>query len=115
MDIGIPQGSPISPILFLIYIRDLFPRVGPSINTWSYLDDIALVTSSTSLRKNIIALEKEVQRLYKLGSELSIEFDLVKTELIHFTKGKKASTISLKLPNNQGVIEPKELVRWLGI
>ena len=54
---------------------------------------------STSLKKNVTALEKEVQRLYKLGSELSIKFDLAKTELIYFTKGKKANTISLRLPN----------------
>ena len=79
MDIRIPQGNPISPILFLIYIRDLFPKIGPSINTWSYLDDKALVTSFISLKKNIKALEDEVRRLYKLGSELSIEFNLTVT------------------------------------
>ena len=115
VDIGIPQGSPISPILFLIYIRDLFPKIGPSISTWSYINNIALVTASTSLRKNTQALEKEVNRLYSLGKDLAIEFDLAKTELIHFYKGKEASTRSLELLENQGTIEPKELVRWLGI
>ena len=60
-------------------------------------------------------LEKEVDRLYSLGKDLAIEFDLAKTELIHFNKGKEASTRSLRLPSNQGTIEPKELVRWLGV
>ena len=75
------------------------------------MDNIALVASSTSLKKNTKALEREVHRLHKLGSELAIEFDLAKTELIYFTKGKKASTISLNLINNQGIIELKELVK----
>jgi ribonuclease HI len=115
INIGIPQGSPISPILFLIYIRDLFQKAGPTITNWSYIDDISLATASTSLKKNIQALEKEADRLYQLGKDLAIQFDLDKTELIHFTKGKEAASKSLRLPENQGTIQPKELVRWLGI
>jgi ribonuclease HI len=112
IDTGIPQGSPISPILFLIYIRDLFPRLATKV--LSYIDDIALLVSSTSLKKNIRILEREVSKLYELGAENAIQFDLAKTELIHFTKVKEAKTASLKLPNNESV-QPKELVRWLGI
>ena len=50
VDTGIPQGSPISPILFLIYIRDLFPSLATRV--FSYIDDIALVASLISLKKN---------------------------------------------------------------
>jgi hypothetical protein len=45
---SIPQGSPISPILFLIYIRDLFKLI--NIRFGSYLDDITLITASKSLK-----------------------------------------------------------------
>ena len=59
-------------------------------------------------------LEREVSKLYSLGEELAIQFDLSKTELIHFTKARAAREASLSLPN-QELVQPKELVRWLGI
>jgi Reverse transcriptase (RNA-dependent DNA polymerase)/Endonuclease-reverse transcriptase len=114
IETGIPQGSPISPILFLIYIRDLFPSLASSVRVLSYMDDIALITSSTSLKKNIRILEREVAKLQELATQNAIKFDLAKTELIHFTMAKDAKTTSLKLPDGE-IIQPKELVRWLGI
>ena len=110
---GIPQGSPISPILFLIYIRDLFPRISSAIKVLSYLDDIALITSSTSLQKNIRILERESLNLYQQGDLNGIKFDLQKTELIHFNT-PKSQALPIQLPNKE-LVYPKQLVRWLGI
>ena len=60
IDIGIPQKSPISPILFLIYIKFLFMKRKSSINKriLSYLNDIELVTSSKSIEENYQLLQK---------------------------------------------------------
>ena len=98
----------------MIYIRDLFLSLASLVRVLSYIDDIALITSSTSLKKNVRILEREVAKLRELAIENAIEFDLAKTELIHFTKAKEAKTASLKLPDGE-VVQPKELVRWLGI
>ena len=56
---SISQKNPILPILFLIYIRDLFKLVNISFK--SYLDNIFLITTSNSLKKNIKTLEQEVK------------------------------------------------------
>jgi hypothetical protein len=60
-----------------------------------------LVTSSTSLKKNYKILEREASKLYILGAENYIEFDLAKTELIHFFSRKVGleATNSVNLPN----------------
>ena len=112
VETGIPQGSPVSPILFLIYIRNLFQS--HSVKILSYVDDISLTVSSASLRKNVQILEREVAFLYHQGAKNAVEFDMDKTELIHFTKSKEACITQLKLPNGN-IVKPKTLIRWLGI
>jgi len=52
--------------------------------------------------------------LYTLGQENAIEFDLAKTELLHFTKGK-GSDAPITLPNNEVIKLLLRAVRWLGI
>ena len=52
--------------------------------------------------------------LYKLAADNSIEFDLAKTELIHFTKDKQGKKEAIRLSNNT-LIRPSTIVKWLGI
>jgi hypothetical protein len=107
---GIPQGSPISPILFLIYIRNLFKS--NLIRYISYMDDIALITSSKSYSTNCIILEREMAQITDIGQQNAIKFDLAKTELIHFGNKNAKNTIKLL---DRAIIQPTNIVKWLGI
>ena len=98
----------------MIYIRDLFSSLAITVKAFFYIDDIALVVSTTSFKNNIKILKREIAKLYKLGATNTIKFDLAKTELLHFSMAKEAKSASLRLPN-QEVVKPKELVKWLGI
>ncbi|KAF5189612.1 reverse transcriptase, partial [Thalictrum thalictroides] len=112
IETGIPQGSPVSPILFLIYIKNLFQS--RAVRFISYMDDICIIASSKSIRKNIKILEREASHIYALGTNNAIDFDLAKTELVHFSRSKDAKKGTMTLPNGD-ILSPNTLVRWLGI
>src|SRR5436190_12061108 len=118
IEIGIPQESPISPILFLIYIRFLFTkRLNTSERILSYLDDIGLVVSSKSIEENCQLLQKLAQDLIVKQHNNCMQFDMEKTELIHFHSKRsfdqKNKSYSVKI--GESIIQPKSLVKWLGI
>ena len=110
IEVGIPQGSPISPILFLIYTRDLFTKL--DVQRLSYIDNICLITESIPIQKNVRTLEQAAQELYNLGQNNAIAFDLPKTDLMHFVKSTK-ERLNLVLLDGQ-IVESKEKVKWLG-
>ena len=60
----IPQKSPISPILFLIYIRFLFPkiRIKARTSSSSFIDDIQISVSSKNIENNCKTLT-EIARI----------------------------------------------------
>ena len=111
---GVPQGSPVSSILFLIYINQLFKQNhSQSVRLASFADDIGLITSSKTIRDNCSKLEIMATKLIDWGDLHDIQFDMSKTELIHFDYSNKSLNCSVKIKKNK--IKLQETVRWLDI
>ena len=83
---GIPQRSPVSPIMFLIYIHHIFKafKRWPDITALSFIDDVGITTESFSAEANDRRLQKVLKALSEVASKSQIEFNTDKTEFIHF-------------------------------
>jgi len=70
---GIPQGSPLSPILFVIYVEPLHDCVDPrrEFNS-SYVDDIQTTVSSSSWWINSKLLEEAFTRIKNVATSLGL-------------------------------------------
>ncbi|KAF8674800.1 hypothetical protein AX14_005246 [Amanita brunnescens Koide BX004] len=88
--LGTPQGDCLSPILSALYIsvaiRKIFPETMPPASTRClfFVDDGALITASPSLQTNVDVLKLYLSLLLQALSDLGLQVEASKTELIHF-------------------------------
>ena len=89
-NLGTPQGDCLSPILSALYIGtaicQVFPETMPPPTTRClfFVDDGALITASPSLQVNVDVLRLYLLLLLQALSDLGLQVEASKTELIHF-------------------------------
>ena len=115
---GIPQGSPISPILFLFFNADLLDvcsRSGRTVSAIGFVDDVNILTYGTQTESNCRILGKLHDKCQKWARTHGATFAPQKYELIHLTKTPKKFNMEANLQIDQINITPKLDIRVLGV
>lgn len=107
---GIPQGSLLGPVLFILYINDI--PLPPDMTLALYADDTAIMTRSMQLWPLTIRLQNALNAINKFFIKWKIKINADKTEAIIFTKKHKKPTTNIHFQGKD--IEWKTSVKYLG-
>ena len=113
---GVPQGTILGPLLFLIYINDL-----PHCLTYSeprmYADDTSLTLASTDIEHINYRLNHDLRNVYEWLSANKLTLNMTKTEFMLIASRQKLSqfTESPSLTINENAIEQVTSAKSLGV
>ena len=112
---GVPQGSVLGPLLFLIYINALHEAVCHS-NVLHFADDTSLLYTNKSLKKINQYVNHDLKSITEWLTANKISLNASKTELILFRSKQNAHiTKHLNFRLSGQKIKPKHNVKYLSI
>jgi ribonuclease HI len=113
---GLPQGSPASPILFLLYIEPIHKLSNPE-NRYGYADDGSLLgIASNSLVESAERAQKMLDEVIAWGAANKVALDPAKTEIQHFCSTNAGRIEDLPtIQHGDRTVTAPEALKWLGV
>ena len=111
---GVPQGSVLGPLLFLIYINDL-PNISTKLSFFLFADDTNIFYESGNLKELEKTVNKELKLLSLWLNLNRLALNVSKTNFVIFRSPKKPLNHNVTLIMNKKAIEQKDHVKYLGI
>lgn len=114
INLGVPQGSILGPLLFLIYINDL-PSCLTNTSCILYADDTTIFTQEKCLTRLINKLNKDLQNIVSWCQSNLLQLNPTKTTFMVFHSHQKQCITSSSIFLGEHIIPASESVTFLGI
>ena len=111
---GVPQGSVLGPLLFLLYINDL-PNISKKLSFFLFADDTNLYYESDDLLELEKTMNNELKQLSLWLNVNRLALNIGKTNFVIFRGYRKPSNHNVTLLMNKKAIEQKSYIKYLGI
>ena len=108
---GVPQGSVLGPLMFLIYINDL-PEYIKSSTVRLFADDCVIYKKITS-QEDGISLQQDLDRLQQWERDWLMEFHPQKCQLLRITNKRQPTQTEYKIHGH--TLDNVEEAKYLGI
>ena len=109
---GVPQGSILGPILFIIYLNDL-PKISDEMTCLSFADDTAIIFKNKSSTHLQVTVDKLLLRISEWFNANFLSLNVTKTYTQHYTT--RSSDFKLKVSINNIAVEEKDNLNYLGV
>lgn len=112
---GLPQGSPLSPILFLFFNADLVQqRISAAGGSIAFVDDYTAWVTGASAEANHSNIQATIDRALDWERRSGATFEHDKTAIVHFTRTASRSSNTPFMINGKP-IQPKDSAKILGV
>ena len=114
---GVPQGSILGPLLFLIYVNDR-QYVSHLLQPIMFADDTTLFYAERDIKKLFQTVNNELQKISRWFFSKNLSINVTKTKYYFFHKPSKRDNIPLALPKlyiDYNQIQRSESIKFLAV
>ena len=110
---GVPQGTVLGPVLFLVHIRGISSSLSPGTSSSSFADDTR-IWRGVRTREDCQQLQSDMENIYSWAENINMQFNSKKFEWVRYS-GKSQGPVYQYLAPDGSSIEQEDSLRDLGV